>query len=77
MSPVDFKKGPCPLVTCNVHADSKKASWNMSNLRNVMSFIFILMSLGSMLHVDFMKWPCRRLEFKGQDPFLPKRTMVL
>ena len=26
------------------------------------------MSLGSMSHVDFKKWPCRRVEFKGQDP---------
>ena len=33
-----------------------------------MSFIFILMSLGSMSHVGFKKWPCRCVEFKGQDP---------
>ena len=36
-----------------------------------MSFIFILTSLGSMSHVDFKKWPCRRVEFKGQDSQYP------
>ena len=33
-----------------------------------MSFIFFLVSLGSMLHVDFKKWPCRLVEFRGQEP---------
>ena len=34
----------------------------------VMSIVFFCMSIGSMLHVDFKKWPCRLVEFKGQGP---------
>ena len=26
------------------------------------------MSIGSMSHVDFKKWPCRPVESKGQGP---------
>ena len=33
-----------------------------------MSFIFIIMSLGSMLFVGFKKWPCRHVDFKGPGP---------
>ena len=33
-----------------------------------MSLIFFPMSKGSMSHVDFKKWPCRPVEFKGQGP---------
>ena len=33
-----------------------------------MSLIFFPMSIGFMSHVDFKKWPCRRVEFKGQGP---------
>ena len=31
--------------------------------------IFFIMSLGPMLHVDFKKWPCRPVKFKGQGPY--------
>ena len=34
-----------------------------------MSLISFLMSLGSMSHVDFKKWPCRPVEFKGQGSY--------
>ena len=32
-----------------------------------MSGLF-LMSLGSMSHGDFKKWPCRRVKFRDQEP---------
>ena len=31
-----------------------------------MSFKISLLSIGPMSHVDFKKWPCRRVEFRGQ-----------
>ena len=40
-----------------------------------MSFIFIRLSLDPMSHVDLKKWPCRRVEFKGQDPLWSKAGM--
>ena len=33
-----------------------------------MSFIISLLSIGPMTHVDFKKWPCRCVEFRGQGP---------
>ena len=36
---------------------------------HVMSLIIFPMSIGSMLHVNFKKWPCRSVEFKGQEPW--------
>ena len=33
-----------------------------------MSLIFFPMSIGFMSHVDFKKWPCRPVNFKGQGP---------
>ena len=36
-----------------------------------MSLLFLKpcrMSIGSMSHVEFKKWPCRPVEFKGQGP---------
>ena len=58
---------PCHYF-CNVHIDLKKC--RTSNLRHtfVIVFIFIHLSLGSVSHVDFEKWPCRVVEFKGQEP---------
>ena len=37
-------------------------------MSHVMSLINFPTSIGSMSHVDFKKWPCRRVEFKGQEP---------
>ena len=31
----------------------------------VMLFVFFLLSIGPMSHVDFKKYPCRRVEFRG------------
>ena len=33
-----------------------------------MSFIRSLLSIGPMSHVDFKKWQCRCVEFRGQGP---------
>ena len=32
----------------------------------VVLLMFFLMSIGSMSHVNFKKWPCSPVEFKGQ-----------
>ena len=37
-------------------------------MAHVVSLISSLMSLGSMLHVNFEKWPCRRVDLRGQGP---------
>ena len=34
----------------------------------VMSLILFPMSKGFMSHVDFRKWPCYPIGFKGQEP---------
>ena len=34
-----------------------------------MSLILFPMSIGCMSHVDFKKWPCRPVDFKGQGPY--------
>ena len=34
----------------------------------VVSLLFVLLSLGAMLHVNFKKRPCRCVEFKGEEP---------
>ena len=60
---------PCPYF-CIIHVDFKIVSCLMSNLRDGpchVSNIFP-MSICFMSHVDFKKWPCRRVEFKGQGP---------
>ena len=31
--------------------------------------LFLLMSLGSMSHVDLKKCPCRRVEFRDRGPY--------
>ena len=33
-----------------------------------MLVILFLLSMSSMLYVDFKKWACRPVEFKGQGP---------
>ena len=70
MSHVDFKKLQCrislslifPNVTCQIY---EKAT----------SHVIIIvspcrMSIIPMLHVEFKKWPCRPVNFRGQVPFL-------
>ena len=59
---------PCHYF-CNVCVDLKNVA--CQNLRNTLCHVvyFILLSLSSMSHVDFKKWPCRCVEFKGQDTY--------
>ena len=33
-----------------------------------MSFKYLSMPMGYMLHLDFKNWPCRPLKFKSQEP---------
>ena len=53
-----------------VHVDFRMRPWRMAILRNVMLFIIYLLSIGPMPHVDFKKWPCRRVKFRGQGPLI-------
>ena len=55
---------------CNFNVDFKIAKYRLSNLGKAhgMSLIFFHMSMGFMSHVDFWKWPCRPVDFKGQGP---------
>ena len=69
MSPVDFKKCKCPMSThVPCHRTFNVAS-RILEPTYIVSFIYILMSLGLMSHVDFKKYLCRRVEFKHQGPF--------
>ena len=38
-------------------------------MAHVVSLILIFMSLGSMSHVDFKKWRCHPVDFRGQGPY--------
>ena len=44
-------------------------------MASVISIIFFLMSIGSMLHSIIKKWLCRPVEFKGQGPL--RSSLVL
>ena len=70
-----------PYVTCRIEEISMsrvtifviymstcKCQCLKSNLMNVMSLIFSLLSIGPKSHVDFEKWPYCRVKFKGQEP---------
>ena len=43
-------------------------------MARVVSVIFPLVSIGFMSPVDFKKWPCRPVDFKGQEPWLSPPT---
>ena len=60
---------PCHYL-CISHVDFKIVYCRMSNLRNDPCHVINIfpMSIGFMSHVDFEKWPCRPVEFKGQGP---------
>ena len=62
---------PCPYF-CNIHVDFKIVSSRMSNLRNCPCHITNVFPHVDMFmsHVDFKKWPCRPVEFKGQGPVI-------
>ena len=34
----------------------------------MVSFFFLAMLISPMSHVDFKKWLCRRVDFRGQGP---------
>ena len=75
MSHVDFKKSQVPRHLFPMsHITSKTLQCHMLILRNaynyVVSLILMLISLyiGFMSHVDFKKWPCRWVEFRGREP---------
>ena len=60
------------IIFGNFHVDFKIAKCHLSNVRkgpchvtNTFSYMSII---SSMSHVDFKKWPCRPVKFKGQGP---------
>ena len=67
----NFRNGnvPCPYF-CNIHVDFKIVSCRMSNIRNCPYHVTNIFPHADriMSHVDFKKWPCRPVEFKGQGP---------
>ena len=42
----------------------------ISEMSYVASLCFVAMSISPMSHVDFKKRPCRRVEFRGQGPYI-------
>ena len=71
MSLVEFKKSQCPV---SVFLKCQFQNSLTLNLRNgprpgarVMSLIFVPMWRGFMSHVDFKKWSCPPVEYKGQE----------
>ena len=72
MSPVDFKKQQGPLSLSSLFpCRFKMAQCHHGRIKEipyVVSVIFFLMSLGFTSLVDFKKWPCRPVEFKGHGP---------
>ena len=61
---------PCHYF-CNVPVDLKMVPCRMSILRNIpchVAYIFPRVTIGSMSHVDFKNWPCRRVKFRLQEP---------
>ena len=45
-------------------------------MAHVESIIFFSMLIGFMSNVNFKKWPCRPVEFKGQGPSLYHWTRI-
>ena len=41
-----------------------------------MSLLFFPMSIGFMSHVNFKKWPCRPVDFKGQGPLQGSKSLL-
>ena len=60
---------PCRYF-CNYHVDFRIGKCRLSNLGKAldMSLIFFPMLIGSMSHVNFKKWLCGPVAFKGQGP---------
>ena len=46
----------------------------MKHVPYVVSCFYFLVSLGPMSHVNFKKWPCRRVEYRDQEP--PPRLLL-
>ena len=74
MSHVGFKKWHGPLsIFCTFCVDFKTVKCCLLNIRKDSSHdgnIF-LMSISAIFHVDFKKWLCRPVKFKGQESLCP------
>ena len=64
---LNFRNG---YVNCqyfsNFHVDFKMVSCHMSNIYGLCHVDNIFSHVDSMSPVDFRKWPCRPVDFKGQ-----------
>ena len=43
----------------------------------VVSLFFLAMSISPTSHVDFKKWPCRCVEFRGQGPYIYRLQSIV
>ena len=78
MSNLRNRNVPCGSFF-NINGDLKiNVACQIQGKTHVMSLIFFPMSIGSMPHVDFKKWPCRRVKSKVKGPSsggLPQQTL--
>ena len=68
MSPVDFKKYQCRMSLSLIYAH---VTCRIQEIALSHATIFLKpcrMSISSLSHVEFEKWPCRPVEFRGQWP---------
>ena len=62
-------KHPCPI------SPLKYSHVNVNLMKNLrLSLLFLIITLRCMSNLDFKKWQCRHVEFKGQGPI---STVVL
>ena len=71
MLPIDFKNDNVPgRYFCNFHVDFKIAQCHLLNIKSKLCCVGNIFSHVDMLYVacpvDFQKWPCRPVVFKGQ-----------
>ena len=74
---VEFKKWLChmslsyscplsPLRCCHIACQILKMPYEYDYVVS----LFLVMLICPMLHVDFKKWLCRRVELRGQGPYI-------
>ena len=68
MSHVDFKKCQCRMSLSRIFRNVPFQIYEIA-MSHVTTFLVPCpMLISPMLHVKFMKWPCRPVDFRGQGP---------
>ena len=67
MSHVDFKKRQCRMSLSLIFPDVPYRIYEI-RMSLVVIFFACRMSVGFMTRVNFKKWPCHRVDFRGLDP---------